>query len=289
VADAGPIPIIACVTPNERKAIEAGSMLLADALESAGGEGYAFTTSFVDDLVALSGGDRPSVIIISMLAQIGTLDEPWSEIEGRLRRACAALNDQGRTAMICTILRHVDPAGADTRLLLRRIRRLNLLATELSREFGALVIDIDRVFANLGAWRLATDYRLGGPAAIDLAARTLALGIVSDALDPFVPFELQAEAHRQLDAHQLPVDNRVDIELARLTSWGAGRRRQTVSIVSGKADSFLAGSLLRRLVGREIGLGDLLGKGRRMVRQRGWRQTARVLFSATVRLPKMPR
>jgi hypothetical protein len=47
--------------------------------------------------------------------------------------------------------------------VLERIRRLNLMAAELSQATGANVIDIDGVLAFIGALPLGTDYLLASP------------------------------------------------------------------------------------------------------------------------------
>ena len=64
-----------------------------------------------------------------------------------------------------------------------RIRRLNLLVTEISRETGLFVIDLDRELADIGANNLKTDYLLAGSLATAVAANCIAKTVISYGLD----------------------------------------------------------------------------------------------------------
>jgi hypothetical protein len=94
---------------------------------------------------------------------------------------------------LCTLFRHVPPfseaeGGEARRLWLRqRIRRLNLLATDLSYSTGINIIDLDRTLAHLGAGPLQTDVRLGGERATAAAADTICGALLAAGLDDVVP------------------------------------------------------------------------------------------------------
>jgi hypothetical protein len=166
------IPVLAVVTVNERAIVEEAARRLGNALSQATGEIWECHCSFAPDLKTVCGAPSGSVIITSLGVPLEQLDAPWAEIEQSLRSSYAALGETGEPVMICTIFRHVattlDPEKADHTL--RRLRQFNLLATELSREYGALVIDLDRVLADIGGRRLSTDHRLGGATVVDVAS-----------------------------------------------------------------------------------------------------------------------
>ena len=101
--------------------------------------------------------------------------------------------------MICTIFRVVaDRArlsrGGASLPLIERIRRLNRLAAELSRETGCYVADIDRTMADVGARKTQADYRLSTPAAAEAAGHAIAWALLSGPLDDVVSPEVQEKA-----------------------------------------------------------------------------------------------
>jgi hypothetical protein len=211
---------------------------------------------------------------------------PWADVERDLRTSYAALCQTGDPVMICTILRHVEAAGdpekADrTRV---RLRRLNLLATELSREYGALVIDLDRVLADLGARRLETDYRLGGAAAVDVAGKAVALSVVANALDAFAPVNVQEAARGILEKYRPAVGLAPEIKMTNLMALGPGRRKQIVSTVTNAVQENHAGWLVRQVLNRQIGPREAFDRLTLAVRRRGARESAALLISGIVRL-----
>src|SRR5205814_8125220 len=114
---------------------------------------------------------------------------------------------------VCTVFRNIPADAVDAQSRLIRIRRLNLLAAELSRETGLFVIDLDRRLAEIGAVKVQTDYRLDGPSATNIVAKEIALAVVSAGLDAFVPFEVQ-------DAAKLSI-SQTDVGLAALKATEA--------------------------------------------------------------------
>jgi hypothetical protein len=221
------IPILAVVTPNEHAIVEAAARYLADALKQVTGEAWACSCSFAPDLASAAGATTASVIMTSLVVALAQLDTPWEDVERDLRSSYATLGETGNPVMICTVLRHVEASGdfekADrTR---RRLRELNLLATELSREYGALVIDLDRTLSHIGARRLKTDYRLGGAAVSDVAAKSVALSIAASALDPFARIDIQDATRAVLENYRPAIDGAPALKPTHLMALGQGRRK----------------------------------------------------------------
>jgi hypothetical protein len=214
------------------------------------------------------------------------LDTPWGDVEQDLRTSYAALCEQGDPVMICTIFRHVevadDPEKADQIRL--RLRRLNLLATELSREYGALVIDLDRILADIGARRLQTDYRLGGAVAVDVSGKAMALSVVTNAIDAFAPVDVQDAARVVLEKYRPALGLAPEIKMTNLIALGSGRRKQLVSTVTDAVQENHAGWLVRQVLNRQIGLGEAFNRLAQAVRRRGARESAALLVAGIVRL-----
>ena len=71
--------------------------------------------------------------------------------------------------------------------ILERIRRLNLMAIELSQASGANVIDIDGVLAFIGALPLGTDYLLASPIAAAVAGDAIVSALLGGIPDEALP------------------------------------------------------------------------------------------------------
>jgi hypothetical protein len=102
---------------------------------------------------------------------------------------------------VCTIFRHVaagaaSQAPADGIRLVERIRRLNLLAAELSHDSGVGVLDLDRVLAHIGARELQSDYRLSGRIVAEVAGHAIVAGLLAVGLDDIVPPDVQQRAQQ---------------------------------------------------------------------------------------------
>src|SRR5437764_14078468 len=150
------IPILAAVMPDERDVVEAAAKDIADALSQAAAQTWSCRCDFVPDLNAISGAPASCVIVTSLAVPLARIDLPWEQAEQQLRASYAAVSRIGVPVMICTVLRHVDledDQSAAARKL-RRLRQLNLLATKLSHEHGAIVIDLDRILSDIGAYSL---------------------------------------------------------------------------------------------------------------------------------------
>jgi hypothetical protein len=286
MSSASCITILAVVTVNERAVVEAAADHIANALSQAAGERWTSRCEFGSDLGLIAAAAAGSVVVTSLGPSLSRLDTPWADVEQHLRASYAALCETGSPVMICTILRHVEAAGdPETGNRLRvRLRRLNLLATELSREYGALVIDLDRTLADIGARRLETDYRLGGAAAVDVAGKAVALSVVANALDAFAPVDIQDAARAVLEKYRPAVGLAPEIKMTNLMVLGPGRRKQHVSTVTDAVQENHAGWLVRQVLKRQIGPGEAFNRLVQAVRRRGARDSAALLISGIARL-----
>jgi hypothetical protein len=213
----------------ERRAVRHATELLARSLSLASKTLWTLRFTFAGPGPAAG----PSIIITSLLHEAALTDEPWSACEARLRLLYQELcGDPARSVYICTLLRHIDPALAGREEILRRIRRLNLLAMNLSRELGLMVVDIDRDLAHAGARNLQTDYRLQGKYAALFAGKSMAMTMLLAGLDDFVPFETQEAARRIVKAFKPPqaaaATHRPNLIGSYGTRTDAGGRRQIV-------------------------------------------------------------
>ena len=129
-------------------------------------------------------------------------------IDARLRAAFSALiRDRVAAIFLCTVFRRIEPdtmakgpGSAVARM--ERIRRLNLLATELSHDLNINIIDLDRTFAHMGGRSLGTDYKLRGVAALSAATHVIASTFFAAGLDEFCPPELQDAAKVIYEHHR---------------------------------------------------------------------------------------
>jgi hypothetical protein len=280
------VPLLAAVTDNETSIVEAAAKHIADALSQAADKAWTCPYDFTSDFAKLGTAMPGSVIITSLLLPLSRIDEPWSEVERELHLTYEALCGTGNPVIICTILRHVDadddPEQADR--IRRRLRQLNLLATELSRQYGALVVDFDRVLADIGARRLETDYRLGGEAAADVAGKALALCIVTNTLDDFASVEIQDAARAILENYRPSIGLTTDHMMTNLMALGQGRRKQRVATVTDEVQENHVGWLVRQVFKRQIGGREALSRVTNAMRRRGARESAVLLISGVAKM-----
>jgi hypothetical protein len=279
------IPVRAVVDVNERTAVELAASLLQNTLGAAAGGPVRVRCQFEPSLDALKEADGACIIIASLLPEVANYQEPWTTVEARLHQLCQDLTSiDGAVVFLCTVFRHVpsDDTRAQSRLL--RIRRLNLLAAELSRKTGLLVIDLDRSLADIGASKLQADYRLAGQYASEAAAKFIALAVISAGLDNYLSFEIQDAAKAMVVGSQLrlaePAIAKRDIVLPNVLKLGTGRRKQTVaSVVDTNKDNH-AGWLLHLLMTGQFGIRDAFTKLRQSVARRGFRSSVAMVLAA---------
>jgi hypothetical protein len=276
----------AMVNNSEQPAVRLAAELLTSSLTTAAGRPVVVDCTFVASHGALNKSVEDPLVITSLLPEVANYEEPWPEIERRLRATYNALTGYSTVIFVCTVLRHVAGSeNADQAMHKRiRIRRLNLLAAELSRETGAYVIDIDRSLADIGASKLQTDYLVTGEYAAAAAAKFIALAVISSGLDAYVSFEVQDAAKSIIAASQLnlivPAFATADIIPSNVLKLGAGRRKQVVATVVDTDRDNHAGWLIHLLITRQFGIADALHKLKQSVARRGLRASAAMVFAA---------
>lgn len=283
------IMLQAVVDDGEQPGVRLAAEQLERSLTAAAGHPVTVRCTFVASHNKIDFSAPGTIVISSLLPEIANYHEPWAQVERRLRTAYGALSDNENPAIfLCTVLRHVARSeGADQAELKRiRIRRLNLLAAELSRESGAYVIDLDRSLADIGARKLQTDYRLSGQYAPQAAAKFIALAVLSAGLDSYVSFEIQDAAKAMVAGLQLdlvvPSQAAPDIIPSNVLKLGSGRRKQVVATVVDTDEDHHAGWLVHLLVTRQFGIGEAWTKLMQSVARRGLRSSA-VMVAAAIR------
>lgn len=198
---AAPIVIEAVVADSERPALAIAGEQLDEALRAATGRAWPIDLRYASSVAAAASAGAPSALILSLLPELARAAEPIAEVEARWRAELAVAADKAPSVFLMTIFRHVARAmptngDADGAELLERIRRLDLLAPELSHDGGVAVLDIDRALAFIGARALETDYRLGGRIAAEVAAHTIVAALLAEALDATLPAEVLARVQQ---------------------------------------------------------------------------------------------
>jgi hypothetical protein len=208
-----PLRADAVVGDTERPALVAAAKELGECLGAASGGAWPIELRFRESVSAIASSDLPTIVIASLLPEVVGEEEPWPQAEARWRQDLLSLRDRQIPAVfVCTIFRHV--ANRSVYPSIERIRRLNLLVAELSHDIGINVIDIDRVFAHIGAAALQTDYRVTGPAAVQAAANVIVSSVLAAGLDHIIPAAVQEEAKKKFQSFLRPVN-----------ALGAGRPR----------------------------------------------------------------
>lgn len=297
-----PILLQAVVSAAEQAAVRRAAEQLSASLGDAAGGPCPVDCAFPPDLDSVNRAAKPTILLTSLLAEVDAAGEPWPATERRLRSIYRALGADGRLiVLVSTVLRHVAPGEASSgaaeeipdRILARRvrIRRLNLLAADLSRETGCLVIDIDRTLADIGAQALRTDYRLAGPYAAGAAAKAIAMTLLSAGLDDVVPVEVQEAARATIAAFQPPRDRAASVRMQPLGAHGvaerSGRRTQIVVPVRHTVDDSQVDLQLRRLMNGQIGLGAAVAMLMRSIARHGFRSASRRLLAGIARYLKV--
>ena len=276
------IPATVLASAGEMPAIaRAFDQVLTQALGDASpGAGVKVAHERASDLAALIAAPEGTIRVVSLLPF--SLDEEALEtVTATLEQAFEQLAETGDPVFVLTAFRAVPerhtPAG---QVLLRRIRKLNLLATDLSREYGAFVVDIDRVFADIGAVTLQSDYRLTGEQAEQLAAQELALNVITNGCDPFVGFDVQERARKHIEAHSVDFHQASALSPADIIALGKGRARQKVMMntdaVQENHASWLVSQVLKGRIGPKEAMGRLVGA----MRRRGPKESLALLAAA---------
>ena len=170
--------------------MEEAARQLVESLSAAGAPPSVIGVEFVGSPDGLCQGAAPAAAIASLLPEVEAAMHDWPAAEARITWDYRALA-QGRAhkLFLCTVFRHVPPdLGEDATAALRlAIRRLDLLAVELSHATGLNIIDLDRTLAHIGGLKLRTDYRLTGAAGTEAAARAISATLLAAGLDGLWP------------------------------------------------------------------------------------------------------
>lgn len=177
------IVILSDATEAETAAVRLAVERLTGALGDRAAPACRFQVVGPEDPAA----ERAEVIILSLLPEALDDTPDRATTEARLRQSISARTRPGARVYLCTAFRHVGPDEPPG--LRARIRWLNLLAAELSRETGIFLIDIDRRLADAGAQAYRTDLRLGGPMAMEPVAREIAATLLGTGLETGLPRE----------------------------------------------------------------------------------------------------
>jgi hypothetical protein len=184
---AGSLRFVAAVGAGGRPMIAAAARHLAACLRTATG-----TDWLVDAVVAAPGArDLPEgvAVVASIADDMGTAREPLDDIAARWRIRLERHGAGGRRVLLCNLFRHAGDRGqADG---IAHIRRLDRLAIALSRDTGAEVVDIDRLFALCGGALV----RSGGDM---LAGHAIAAAMLDGALGTALDPAAQERAARAL-------------------------------------------------------------------------------------------
>ena len=282
------IPLYARVSQSEEAAVLAAAGQLVMGLAAACAVNIGISPVFVQSVEALAGSPAGALHVVSLVPELLHLDELWSNQEKRLRREVEALAALGSVVFILTILRHAGQ-DEDPELLYRRrvrIRRLNLLAAELSQETGAFVVDVDRVLADIGGRNLQTDYRLDSPAATVAAGCAIALCIAANGLDGYVSVEAQDKARDLISPLMPNFDASPSLVPTDIMTLGRGRRAQAVATNVELEGGAQVLKLVRQAINREFAVGDALAKLAQVIRRRGMIQSGLLIMSAMLQMTK---
>ena len=285
------IPLHAVVDVSERPALEAAAAMLSKELTAVAGSQIVVDCAFLPTIADIQAAGPVSIAITSLLPELKNLEEAWPEAEKRLRAAYHSTAQQSDLRLfVITIFRHVasEEWGEKTVRLRVRIARLNLFAAEISRETGCNVIDIDRVLADIGAQALHSDYRLGGPYAVEAVATNIVLTLLSLGLDEYAPYEIQEATRATIATQWSSWKNQLvpshEMIQRGVMSLGVGRRKQRVSLVVNAVQEKHVSRLLHGVLTRQISLQDALTKLARAIDRRGWRDSFATLFAGLITL-----
>lgn len=191
--------IDAVIGETERPSFVAACERLRKCLSAASDSEWTIQSSIAKSVEDLKVAAPPSSILLSLLPDAERTEEPFDQTEARWRADLSSLaRIPGAKVFLVTVFRHLpDRAGSrQSQRILERIRRLNRMATELSHDFETAVIDIDRIFAHIGARTVAADYRLGNGLAADVAAHAMVWSMLQGGLDDLIPHGVQEQAKK---------------------------------------------------------------------------------------------
>jgi hypothetical protein len=286
MTDLAPIELTAIVEDTEQIAVRLAASMLQNALNAATDHQFAIDCRFDRTFDTPQIDGRTGILITSLLPEVAHYSLDWPDVEKMLRRRFEAVMSSGYSAVfLCTVFRHVPIREPGDKSKLVRVRRLNLLAAELSRELGVFVIDLDRALTDVGAKSLETDYQLSGRYAAGIVAKNIALAVVSVGLDDYASFETQDAAKIAISTTVVEYANVSEsmyaVDPVNVISLSVGRRKQIVSTVVDINAERHVGRLFELVLTRQFSLHDALRKLRASVARRGaWSSAAMIVTGA---------
>ena len=270
------IRVGAWLNPAEREAMASAAIRITSALKAATADAATIETEFVSNFGALGATHGPGLTVSSFAAEIEASRRDWPATQARLRLDYGSLtNASERQVFVCTVFRHTprDLEERERSDLLLAIRRLNLLAVELSHETGLQIIDIDRDLADVGGVNIGADYRLIGADSAEAAGYAMASTILAMGLDEWVSPEAQdlaMAAVARADPRAKARERSLHIPNS-LTTTPYRRRGQVVTGLAPGAQR--ASVVLEGVLSGRIRLAEAMGMIRRAVARRGVRES----------------
>jgi len=272
-------------TPQEQSVIRRAAERLADSLDVEGRRPWRFECVFLDSIDEVTEEAGAPILLTSLLSEVTRLEEPWDDVERRLRdRYIRLVRNPATHVYVFTVFRHIAPdqAAAHAATLRVRIRRLNLLAVRLSQALGVFLIDLDREFADVGGGALRTDYRLVGDLAVESAADLVAATVLATGLDGRVPFDAQDAAMVRLAELKSSRTTLLRYAADNTVAVRSGRRVQRVQITGRRDDQ--AAFFWRQLVSGKVPIAETAARIAGAVSRRGLRASLTVAIAGLRRV-----
>jgi hypothetical protein len=217
-----PIGVDAVLGEGERDALIDATVDLRQCLSEACGSDFPIAVRFFSRLSEIQPASLPRLVATSLLLEMTEPEDPLADVEKRLRESLSRIASDGYSKLfVCTVFRRIRRKNAvidsgESRI--ERIRRLNLLAAQLSHELNINIIDFDRSFAHRGGRVLDVDFRLEGPAAVFTARHAILSTFFAAGLDDFCSPELQNKAKQLYEqrSRQISIPTQHDLNAGKM-------------------------------------------------------------------------
>jgi hypothetical protein len=190
--------IEAALVEGEKTALVSATFDLRRCLTEAGRGDFPIEARFLSKLSEIEPASAPRLVVTSLLLSMTEPEDPLVVVEQRLRESLSNLAFDGFSKVfVCTVFRRIGHKSVlqnSGGRRIERIRRLNLLAAQLSHELDINIIDFDRSFAHFGGRVLDVDFSLEGSAAVLAAKHVIISTFFAAGLDDFCSPELQDKA-----------------------------------------------------------------------------------------------
>jgi hypothetical protein len=239
MTSASTLQVVAAVHEREAPGVQRMAERLAQSLARATERNWSVPVAFLQAGVEPVPQEGPALFLASLRPALDQPDEDLAAIEASWCMILTSRPVQDMCAsFLCTVFRCEDAERIE------RIRRLNLLAAQISHDTGTNVIDIDRAFAHVGARALFPEDTL------KLAADTMMDTILAVGLDELVdtPALEQMRAFRTHERAQNSVsDIVVPSDVLAYQTQRRGGLRQTFSRMSSQLEARSMADMLHDL------------------------------------------